>query len=176
MRSVVLFESFDFNKLFSDLLFFGILKFSFHIIGSSGHKVLKLIFFLFELDFRNLLFVQDVVAFKTERFTLLDFILKHQLQFLDVCFVKFGAFESLFLEQFNFDIKASVNLPELGGLERIALLDLKGIRSDFLDFVSSFRKLFGEVIILIGQQRVLFKKGFASGFKLIDFSGADLKD
>jgi hypothetical protein len=93
-----------------------------------------------------------------------------------VCFVKFGAFESLFLEQFNFDIKASVNLPELGGLERIALLDLKGIRSDFLDFVSSFRKLFGEVIILIGQQRVLFKKGFASGFKLIDFSGADLKD
>jgi hypothetical protein len=36
---------------------------------------------------------------------------------LDVCFVKFGAFESLFLEQFNFDIKASVDLPELGGLE-----------------------------------------------------------
>ena len=32
------------------------------------------------------------------------------------------------------------------------------------------------MIILIGQQRVLFEKGFTSGFKLIDFSGADLKD
>ena len=117
MRGVVLFESFDFNKLFSDLLFFGILKLSFHIVGSSGHEIFELIFFLFELDFRNLLFVKDVIAFKTERFTLLYFILEHQLQFLDVCFVKFGAFESLFLEQFNFDIKASVDLPELGGLE-----------------------------------------------------------
>ncbi len=32
------------------------------------------------------------------------------------------------------------------------------------------------MIIFTGEKGVLFKKGFASGFKLIDFSGADLKE
>ncbi len=77
LRSVVLFESFDLNKLLSDLLFFSVLKFPFHVVGSSGHEIFEFVFFLFKLDFRNLLFVEDVIAFKTERFALLDFILQH---------------------------------------------------------------------------------------------------
>ncbi len=32
------------------------------------------------------------------------------------------------------------------------------------------------MIVLSGKQRVLFQEGFTSGFKLIDFPGADLKD
>ena len=93
-----------------------------------------------------------------------------------MCFVEFRAFQSLFFEQFNFDFKASVYLPELSRLDAVPLLDLKGIRSDLFDFVSSFRKLFRQVIVLTGKQRVLFQEGFTSGFKLIDFPCADLKD
>lgn len=49
LRGVILFEGFDFNELFSAFLFFSILKFSFHIVGSSGHEILEFVFFLFEL-------------------------------------------------------------------------------------------------------------------------------
>lgn len=50
LRGVVLFEGFNFDELFSVLLFFSILKLSFHVVGSSGHEIFEFVFFLFELD------------------------------------------------------------------------------------------------------------------------------
>lgn len=124
LGGVILFQGLDFNKLFGSLLFFGVLKLSFHVVGSSCHKVFKFVFFLLESDFRNLLFVEKIVAFKTEGFTLLDFIFEHKFKFLDVCFVEFCAFGPFLFEKLDFDFEASVNFTELGGFKGVSFLEL----------------------------------------------------
>lgn len=91
-------------------------------------------------------------------------------------FVKLGTFKPFFFEKLDFDFETSVNLSKLSGLNGVTLLDLKGVGSDFLDFVSSFRKLLGKMIVFGGEKGVLFEKSFTPGFELIDFSGADLEE
>ena len=53
-------------------------------------------------------------------------------------FVKLGTFKPFFFQELNFDFETSVDLSKLSGLDGVTLLDLKGVGSDFLDFVSSF--------------------------------------
>jgi hypothetical protein len=93
-----------------------------------------------------------------------------------VSFVKLCTFEPFFFQELNFDFETSVDLSKLSGLDGVTLLDLKGVGSDFLDFVSSFRKLLGELIVFSGEKGVFFEKSFTPGFELINFSGADLED
>ena len=101
------------------MLFFSILKFSFHIVGSSGHEILEFVFFLFKLDLRNLFFVDQIIALETEGFALLDFVFQHKLEFLDVSFIELSAFEPFFFEEFNLNFKTSVNFSKLSVLDGV---------------------------------------------------------
>lgn len=85
-------------------------------------------------------------------------------------FVEFAAFDSLLFEELDLDLEASVNLAELGGFVVVPFLQLEGGGTDLLNLVPAFGELFGQLIVLGGEEGVLLDESLASGLELVRFS------
>lgn len=64
-----------------------------------GHLVLEPVLLLLEGDLALLLLVDKLIALDAQQVQLLDLVLKHELQFLDVGLIELVALQSLLLLQ-----------------------------------------------------------------------------
>lgn len=103
-----------------------------------GHLVLEPVLLLLEGDLALLLLVDQLVALDAQQVQLLDLVLKHELQLLDVRLVQLVALKSLLLLQLEVQSQRVVGLRKRAQLDRVSLLDLDGCGLDAFDLVASF--------------------------------------
>lgn len=124
-----------------------------------GHLVLEPVLLLLEGDLALLLLVDQLVALDAQQVQLLDLVLEHELQLLDVRLVQLVALQSLLLLQLEVQSQRVVGLRKRAQLDRVSLLDLDGGGLDAFDLVASFGQLAGQLVVLLGEDAVLFEEG-----------------
>lgn len=103
-----------------------------------GHLVLEPVLLLLEGDLALLLLVDQLVALDAQQVQLLDLVLKHELQLLDVRLVQLVALQSLLLLQLEVQSQRVVGLRKGAQLNGVSLLDLDRGGLDAFDLVASF--------------------------------------
>lgn len=123
------------------------------MVGAS-HQIFEFVEFLLEFDFADFLLIDDIIAADGDQIELLDLILKHVFQFLDVGFIEFVALHSFFLKQLYLQLKRVVHLGQLAGFNGLTLLELDSICLESLNFIASLTEFTCQVIVILDEAAV----------------------
>lgn len=140
-----------------------------------GHLVLEPVLLLLEGDLALLLLVDQLVALDAQQVQLLDLVLQHELQLLDVRLVQLVPLQPLLLLQLEVQRQSVVRLRKRTQLNRVSLLDLHRGRLYALHLVPSLRQLARQLVVLLGEDAVLLEQGLDLDLEILRFAQFDLE-
>ena len=98
LAGVILLKSLNLDLFLSSPLLARIIQLPLHIMSVPGHQTLQLIPLLLRSESRDVLRSGQLIALDGQKIDLLDFVLEHVLQLLDVPLVELVALQSLLLQ------------------------------------------------------------------------------